>query len=183
MQTCTSNSLPLLTSPTVHNFSHRIDCLSFGNEVPGHINPLDGTEKITLERRLRFNSSLKCPNNLSNAVHSNTTHKAFTVIRSLRVCMQTNGNAFKWKCTQTEDHSQLWITLDLMNICGLILFSDNQNFQYFITVVPTKLHTSDVSVDMHQFSVTERVCYLCALVHLFVCAADSDFALSCRTGL
>lgn len=65
-----------------YNFSHRIDCLSFGNEVPGHINPLDGTEKITLEH--------------------------------------------------------------------------NQLFQYFITVVPTKLHTSDVSVDMHQFSVTER---------------------------
>nr|XP_055031969.1 endoplasmic reticulum-Golgi intermediate compartment protein 2 isoform X2 [Misgurnus anguillicaudatus] len=66
----------------VYNFSHRIDCLSFGNDVPGHINPLDGTEKITLE--------------------------------------------------------------------------NNQLFQYFITVVPTKLHTSDVSVDMHQFSVTER---------------------------
>lgn len=66
----------------VYNFSHRIDCLSFGNDVPGHINPLDGTEKITLE--------------------------------------------------------------------------NNQLFQYFITVVPTKLHTSDISVDMHQFSVTER---------------------------
>uniref|UniRef100_A0A8C7PU37 Endoplasmic reticulum-Golgi intermediate compartment protein n=1 Tax=Oncorhynchus mykiss TaxID=8022 RepID=A0A8C7PU37_ONCMY len=30
-------------------------------------------------------------------------------------------------------------------------------FQYFITVVPTKLHTSKVSADKHQFSVTERV--------------------------
>ncbi|XP_051968692.1 endoplasmic reticulum-Golgi intermediate compartment protein 2 [Xyrauchen texanus] len=71
-----------LIKTEVHNFSHRIDCLSFGNDVPGHINPLDGTEKITLEQ--------------------------------------------------------------------------NQLFQYFVTVVPTKLHTSDVSVDMHQFSVTER---------------------------
>ncbi|XP_077056767.1 endoplasmic reticulum-Golgi intermediate compartment protein 2 isoform X2 [Siphateles boraxobius] len=66
----------------VYNFSHRIDYLSFGNDVPGNINPLDGTEKITLEQKMLF--------------------------------------------------------------------------QYFITVVPTKLHTSDVSVDMHQFSVTER---------------------------
>ncbi|XP_021336039.2 endoplasmic reticulum-Golgi intermediate compartment protein 2 [Danio rerio] len=66
----------------VYNFSHRIDHLSFGNDVPGHINPLDGMEKTTLEQ--------------------------------------------------------------------------NTLFQYFITVVPTKLHTSNVSVDMHQFSVTER---------------------------
>uniref|UniRef100_A0A8C1C7J8 Endoplasmic reticulum-Golgi intermediate compartment protein n=2 Tax=Cyprinus carpio TaxID=7962 RepID=A0A8C1C7J8_CYPCA len=29
-------------------------------------------------------------------------------------------------------------------------------FQYFITAAPTKLHTSGVSVYMHQFSVTEQ---------------------------
>uniref|UniRef100_A0A8C1UGB2 Endoplasmic reticulum vesicle transporter C-terminal domain-containing protein n=1 Tax=Cyprinus carpio TaxID=7962 RepID=A0A8C1UGB2_CYPCA len=29
-------------------------------------------------------------------------------------------------------------------------------FQYFITAVPTKLHTSGVSVNMHHFSVTEQ---------------------------
>jgi hypothetical protein len=34
---------------------------------------------------------------------------------------------------------------------------DNQMFQYFITVVPTKLHTYKISADTHQFSVTERV--------------------------
>ncbi|CAO2609319.1 Endoplasmic reticulum-Golgi intermediate compartment protein 2 [Lemmus lemmus] len=33
---------------------------------------------------------------------------------------------------------------------------DNQMFQYFITVVPTKLHTYKISADTHQFSVTER---------------------------
>ncbi|XP_041709541.1 endoplasmic reticulum-Golgi intermediate compartment protein 2 [Coregonus clupeaformis] len=69
-------------SHDTYNFSHRIDHLSFGEEIPGIINPLDGTEKIT------------------------TNH--------------------------------------------------NQMFQYFITVVPTKLHTSKVSADTHQFSVTER---------------------------
>uniref|UniRef100_A0A673IME4 Endoplasmic reticulum-Golgi intermediate compartment protein n=1 Tax=Sinocyclocheilus rhinocerous TaxID=307959 RepID=A0A673IME4_9TELE len=72
----------LIKNEVALNFSHRIDYLSFGNDVPGHINPLDGTEKITLEQ--------------------------------------------------------------------------NMLFQYFITVVPTKLHTSGVSVNMHQFSVTER---------------------------
>ncbi|XP_050979637.1 endoplasmic reticulum-Golgi intermediate compartment protein 2 isoform X1 [Labeo rohita] len=74
--------VPLIKNEAPFNFSHRIDYLSFGNDVPGHINPLDGTEKITLEQHMLF--------------------------------------------------------------------------QYFITVVPTKLHTSGVSVNMHQFSVTEQ---------------------------
>ncbi|CAJ1054704.1 endoplasmic reticulum-Golgi intermediate compartment protein 2-like [Xyrichtys novacula] len=65
-----------------YNFSHRIDHLSFGEEIPGIINPLDGTEKIT-----------------SN---------------------------------------------------------NNQMYQYFITVVPTKLNTYKISAETHQFSVTER---------------------------
>ncbi|XP_013859724.1 endoplasmic reticulum-Golgi intermediate compartment protein 2 isoform X1 [Austrofundulus limnaeus] len=65
-----------------YNFSHRIDHLSFGEEVPGIINPLDGTEKIA--------------------------------------------------------------------------YNNNQMYQYFITVVPTKLNTYKISADTHQFSVTER---------------------------
>lgn len=35
--------------------------------------------------------------------------------------------------------------------------TDNQMFQYFITVVPTRLNTYKISADTHQFSVTERV--------------------------
>ncbi|XP_054876382.1 endoplasmic reticulum-Golgi intermediate compartment protein 2-like isoform X2 [Poeciliopsis prolifica] len=69
-------------SHEAYNFSHRIDHLSFGEEVPGLINPLDGTEKIT--------------------------------------------------------------------------YNNNQMYQYFITVVPTKLNTHVISADTHQFSVTER---------------------------
>ncbi|XP_036427620.1 endoplasmic reticulum-Golgi intermediate compartment protein 2 isoform X2 [Colossoma macropomum] len=71
----------LLTN-NVQNFSHRIDHLSFGEVVPGRINPLDATEKITLERE--------------------------------------------------------------------------QRFQYFVTIVPTKLRTSELSIDTHQYSVTEQ---------------------------
>nr|XP_054951772.1 endoplasmic reticulum-Golgi intermediate compartment protein 2 isoform X2 [Pan paniscus] len=37
-----------------------------------------------------------------------------------------------------------------------IAIDHNQMFQYFITVVPTKLHTYKISADTHQFSVTER---------------------------
>ena len=34
-----------------YNFSHRIDHLSFGELVPAIINPLDGTEKIAIDRK------------------------------------------------------------------------------------------------------------------------------------
>ncbi|NXT39256.1 ERGI2 protein, partial [Pelecanoides urinatrix] len=74
--------LAALVSHESYNFSHRIDHLSFGELIPGIINPLDGTEKIA------------------------------------------------------SDH--------------------NEMFQYFITVVPTKLHTYKISAETHQFSVTER---------------------------
>uniref|UniRef100_U3ETB7 Endoplasmic reticulum-Golgi intermediate compartment protein n=1 Tax=Micrurus fulvius TaxID=8637 RepID=U3ETB7_MICFL len=74
--------LAALVSHESYNFSHRIDHLSFGELIPGIINPLDGTEKIA------------------------------------------------------TDH--------------------NQMFQYFVTVVPTKLQTHKISADTHQFAVTER---------------------------
>ncbi|KAE8613606.1 hypothetical protein XENTR_v10007784 [Xenopus tropicalis] len=74
--------LAALVSHDSYNFSHRIDHFSFGEPLPGIVNPLDGTEKIA------------------------------------------------------ED--------------------SNQMYQYFITIVPTKLHTNKVDCDTHQFSVTER---------------------------
>lgn len=46
-------------------------------------------------------------------------------------------------------------TLNYSFLCACI--PDNQMFQYFITVVPTKLNTYKISADTHQFSVTERV--------------------------
>lgn len=37
------------------------------------------------------------------------------------------------------------------------VLADNQMFQYFITIVPTKLETYKLTADTHQYSVTERV--------------------------
>ncbi|XP_060784166.1 endoplasmic reticulum-Golgi intermediate compartment protein 2 [Neoarius graeffei] len=74
--------LAALVSHETYNFSHRIDHLSFGEVIPGILNPLDGTEKVCTDR--------------------------------------------------------------------------NQMFQYFITIVPTKLETYKVTADTHQYSVTER---------------------------
>ncbi|PNJ67278.1 ERGIC2 isoform 8 [Pongo abelii] len=42
------------------------------------------------------------------------------------------------------------------HLAALVNHEYNQMFQYFITVVPTKLHTYKISADTHQFSVTER---------------------------
>ncbi len=36
---------------SAYNFSHRIDHLSFGEEIPGILNPLDGTEKVSADRK------------------------------------------------------------------------------------------------------------------------------------
>ncbi|XP_051917734.1 endoplasmic reticulum-Golgi intermediate compartment protein 2 [Hippocampus zosterae] len=74
--------LAALVSHDSFNFSHRIDHLSFGEDIPGVISTLDGTEKVTTE--------------------------------------------------------------------------SNHMFQYFITIVPTKLNTYKVAADTHQYSVTER---------------------------
>ncbi|XP_040019966.1 endoplasmic reticulum-Golgi intermediate compartment protein 2 [Gasterosteus aculeatus] len=74
--------LAALVSHDTYNFSHRIDHLSFGEVIPGLINPLDGTEKVSAE--------------------------------------------------------------------------SNHMFQYFITIVPTKLNTYKVSAETNQYSVTEQ---------------------------
>lgn len=74
--------LAALVSHDIYNFSHRIDHLSFGEALPGIINPLDGTEKISPD--------------------------------------------------------------------------SNHMFQYFITIVPTKLNTYTVSAETHQYAVTEQ---------------------------
>lgn len=49
----------LLCAFSVYNFSHRIDHLSFGEEVPGIISPLDGTEKITFNSESRLFSHVR----------------------------------------------------------------------------------------------------------------------------
>lgn len=50
---------------------------------------------------------------------------------------------------------QTVLTLAMMHFCSLPLA--NHIFQYFITIVPTKLNTYRVSAETHQYSVTEQV--------------------------
>ena len=64
---------------------------------------------------------------------------------------------------------------------SLCLCSDNHMFQYFITIVPTKLNTYQIAADTHQYSVTERVrmyvyllmcdCVFCMSMHVYLCVS------------
>lgn len=51
---------------TAYNFSHRIDHLSFGEEIPGIINPLDGTEKVCTDRKYKDITSVLGSNIIRN---------------------------------------------------------------------------------------------------------------------
>ncbi|CAB1319938.1 unnamed protein product [Coregonus sp. 'balchen'] len=42
------------------------------------------------------------------------------------------------------------------HLAALVSHDNNQMFQYFITIVPTKLNTYQISADTNQYSVTER---------------------------
>ena len=56
----------------------------------------------------------------------------------------------------------------MTSIIDVYLYSDNHMFQYFITIVPTKLNTYQIAADTHQYSVTERV-RVCVCVGMRVC--------------
>lgn len=64
------------------------------------------------------------------------------------------------------------ILMPLFFNCFLLCFDHsaaNHMFQYFITIVPTKLNTYKVSAETHQYSVTERVRFpLCQYVCVYV---------------
>ncbi|XP_048401361.1 endoplasmic reticulum-Golgi intermediate compartment protein 2-like isoform X2 [Stegostoma tigrinum] len=62
--------------PTVYNFSHRIDHLSFGALSPGLIHPLDGTEKITQSNMHMFQYFLVVvPTEINTFKFSSNTHQ------------------------------------------------------------------------------------------------------------
>ena len=42
-----------------YNFSHRIDHFSFGDNVKGIINPLDGEEQISLDSKFVFHDCIE----------------------------------------------------------------------------------------------------------------------------
>lgn len=47
-----------ITCLSAYNFSHRIDHLSFGELIPGIINPLDGTEKIASDCKCKIREKM-----------------------------------------------------------------------------------------------------------------------------
>ncbi|CAG03399.1 unnamed protein product [Tetraodon nigroviridis] len=106
--------LAALVSHDSYNFSHRIDHLSFGEDLPGIISPLDGTEKVSAD----------CTAVLS--------------LTPLHRC-------------------DFFLPRLFFKMCDFrFSLLANHIFQYFITIVPTKLNTYKVSAETHQYSVTEQ---------------------------
>lgn len=126
---------------TGYNFSHRIDHLSFGEAIPGIISPLDGTEKVSAE----------CTSALS---YINKFFVLFLFIDMHRLVLD-----LKLLFPEKTDNWQRRLSL---------FPSANHMFQYFITIVPTKLNTYKVSAETHQYSVTEQVGLQCEQVCIFV---------------
>lgn len=62
--------------------------------------------------------------------------------------------------TPTEIYFYIIFCININILLLLFFFLANYMFQYFITIVPTKLNTYKISADTHQYSVTERVGFI-----------------------
>uniref|UniRef100_A0A671PM72 Endoplasmic reticulum-Golgi intermediate compartment protein n=1 Tax=Sinocyclocheilus anshuiensis TaxID=1608454 RepID=A0A671PM72_9TELE len=103
--------LAALVSHETYNFSHRIDHLSFGEEIPGILNPLDGTEKVSADR-----------NQIYTHTH-NTKIQEFEMINHAAGSHGVSGIFMKYDISSlmvkvTEQHMPLWQFL--VRLCGII---------------------------------------------------------------
>uniref|UniRef100_A0A3B4UVF3 Endoplasmic reticulum-Golgi intermediate compartment protein n=1 Tax=Seriola dumerili TaxID=41447 RepID=A0A3B4UVF3_SERDU len=113
--------LAALVSHDTYNFSHRIDHLSFGEEIPGIINPLDGTEKVTAD----CTSLTTCFSTLSLLTHISIQSLSGyeRVINHAAGSHGVSGIFMKYDISSlmvkvTEQHMPLWQFL--VRLCGII---------------------------------------------------------------
>ncbi|CAB1346024.1 unnamed protein product, partial [Coregonus sp. 'balchen'] len=101
-----SPSWPCSYSSFSYNFSHRIDHLSFGEEIPGIINPLDGTEKITTNHNQMFQYFIT-ERVINHAAGSHGVSGIFMKYDTSSLMV-----------TVSEQHMPLWQFL--VRLCGII---------------------------------------------------------------
>ena len=111
------------------NFSHRIDHLSFGPPVPGALNPLDGTLKITSDRHHLFQYFLQVvPTKLSTYSHHVSTNQ-YSVNERNRTINHLQGSHgiagvfFKYDLSSMmvdirEERRPFWQFL--VRLCGIV---------------------------------------------------------------
>uniref|UniRef100_A0A8D0HRR1 Endoplasmic reticulum-Golgi intermediate compartment protein n=1 Tax=Sphenodon punctatus TaxID=8508 RepID=A0A8D0HRR1_SPHPU len=99
--------LAALVSHESYNFSHRIDHLSFGELIPGIINPLDGTEKIATDRNP---SSVFGPSGERVINHAAGSHGVSGIFMKYDIS--------SLMVTVTEEHMPFWQFL--VRLCGII---------------------------------------------------------------
>lgn len=121
--------LAALVSHETYNFSHRIDHLSFGEEIPGLLNPLDGTEKVSADHNLMFQYFLTIvPTKLETYKMTAETHQ-YSVTERERVINHAAGSHgvsgifLKYDFSSlmvrvTEQHMPLWQFL--VRLCGIV---------------------------------------------------------------
>ncbi|EMP30345.1 Endoplasmic reticulum-Golgi intermediate compartment protein 2 [Chelonia mydas] len=82
--------LAALVSHDSYNFSHRIDHLSFGELIPGIINPLDGTEKIASDQSAFHGMSLPHCHQDGQIAEAHTLREVFVhVLLALLTALQS----------------------------------------------------------------------------------------------
>uniref|UniRef100_A0A8C2HAU4 Endoplasmic reticulum-Golgi intermediate compartment protein n=1 Tax=Cyprinus carpio TaxID=7962 RepID=A0A8C2HAU4_CYPCA len=110
--------LAALVSHETYNFSHRIDHLSFGEEIPGILNPLDGTEKVSADHNQMFQYFITIvPTKLQ------TYKVSERVINHAAGSHGVSGIFMKYDISSlmvkvTEQHMPLWQFL--VRLCGII---------------------------------------------------------------
>uniref|UniRef100_A0A8D0HW06 Endoplasmic reticulum-Golgi intermediate compartment protein n=1 Tax=Sphenodon punctatus TaxID=8508 RepID=A0A8D0HW06_SPHPU len=116
--------LAALVSHESYNFSHRIDHLSFGELIPGIINPLDGTEKIATDRKFFFETPIQTKGLCTIQKSSGTNQGApREVINHAAGSHGVSGIFMKYDIsslmvTVTEEHMPFWQFL--VRLCGII---------------------------------------------------------------
>ena len=89
-----------------YNFSHRIIDFSFGERVSGIVNPLDGEEKLTSDRKSDYNFIINCYCSFVSCLHILYVYFIHCLILSLWSCyscqrpMWTNyEDVYLFQCT------------------------------------------------------------------------------------
>lgn len=111
------------------NFSHRIDLLSFGPPVPGGINPLDSSMKLTTDARHVFQYYLRVVPTKFSTLHRTMTTNQFSVTEKNRTINHRKGSHgavgifFKYDLTAMSveiEEKRRSFGQFLVRLCGIV---------------------------------------------------------------
>eukprot|EP00794_Sanderia_malayensis_P018190 gene18190-20004_t len=121
--------LSALVSEEAQNFSHRVDLLSFGEPVPGVINPLDGDIQITKSNQAMYQYYIQIvPTSIKTDQRGLDTHQFSVTQRKRNIDPHTGGRGVpgifmkydlnSLKVQVTEEGRPFWQFI--VRLCGII---------------------------------------------------------------